>query len=703
MAGDNKPDDWEEVNDWEDIKDEPHAAPAAPARAKSSYDGIPAWKLNLLQRAEKKAGDLGLVKPGMEMISPGALDQKKRALVTGANDFPFFGYLPNAVSAAKNLSVSSPDYVKDRDSIQKYIDETEGGTKAVGHGLGALATMGLPVGKTRAAEPVLKSFARTVGTGAAIAGAANPGNVEGQVTPLQIPDRLRNARNGALLSGALAAPGTAIRALRERLAAQPAKNADEVIAIAKKIGLDEKDIPTEMLTSDTVVRDKAAALKRDPTLGGGMVREKLQPFQDTIQNTAEGLVADAHPASETGATVGTRVRQQIPEEVEKKLAPARQAYEDLAAPMADAKPDTRAMKVGTGRLRNELAPQDSTGELRRIVEQEKQHFLENVGTVEQLKQYRTDIGKRMQDAYQQGNSRVGDLYSNLYKVLTRERDRSLERSLLASGRKIGGQAQAQQTVEKLRAADKLYGDTIRETLGAVGTDAGRNQPPMSAVRNHLENGPVDALPDRLWAGRDSEQASQFGKAFPAQAEDIRKLQLQRVAKAASKGPELSPTALNTQLDRMTPETQTRLMGNNAGVLPDYRRLMKAMPDPNFNPSQTNIRSETLRNLNPWKQAGSVAGAAELNLRRPLPYVQESGVASSLTRNAGQTARLQQSARNFVDHSPEKVLPKVAGTQFEGALAQAAKRGQDSFGATYYLLHQSYPEFREAVDKDAVSQ
>jgi hypothetical protein len=463
---------------------DPKEAEAPPARAKSSYDGVPDWKLNLLQKAEKKAGDLGLVQPGMEMISPAAIDQKKRAMATAANDLTL-GYLPNAVSAVKNLSVSSPDYVKDRDSLQKYLDETGGGTKAVGHAVGALGGLMIPTGAAKAGEPVLKSFAKTVATGAGLAGAANPGNVEGEVTPLQLPERFQNAKTGALVSGALAAPGTAIRFLRERLASEPAKNVDEVIRIAKSIGVPEEEIPTELLTTNQQVRDKSASLKRDPTLGGEVVRKRLQPFQDTLQNTAEGFVAGAHPASETGATVGSRLREQIPQEVDAKLAPAKQAYDELAGPMAKAEPNQWAMKAGTTKLSREVAPGDSTGELRAIIDREKQHFLDNINSVEDLKQYRTDIGKRARDAYRQGNSRVGEVYSNLYDVLTRERDRSLERSLVSSGRKIGATTRAQQSVEKLRAADKLYGTTVNNTLDALGIEAKRAQSPMSTVKDYL--------------------------------------------------------------------------------------------------------------------------------------------------------------------------------------------------------------------------
>lgn len=48
-------------------------------------------------------------------------------------------------------------------------------------------------------------------------------------------------------------------------------------------------------------------------------------------------------------------------------------------------------------------------------------------------------------------------------------------------------------------------------------------------------------------------------------------------------------------------------------------------------------------------------------------------------------------------SPERALPKVRGTRFERQLNDAIQRGQDSFGATYYLLSRD-PEFRKLMEE-----
>lgn len=692
--------------EWEDVPetaqpdsgewvDDPHPqanVQSTPPSRSSSYDNVPDEKLNWLQRAEKKAQAWGLVKPGSEVFSPDSLRQKKLALETAANS-TMLGYLPQAAGFVKSGSLSNDKYLANRDNMSNELAQAKGGTQLAGQAIGMLPFLAAPAAAP--AKTALGGFARAVMTGAVMGGASNPGDTTGELNPLQIPDRLHNAKTGAIVSGVMAAPFAGLRLLREKLAAKPGANAADVERIAAQLGIPRDQIPTEMLTDDPIVRDKAAALKRDPTFGGGMVRKNLQPFQDTIQNTAEGLVSDAAPATETGASVGNRLRESIPTDVEAKLAPAKQAYDEIAGPLEKAKPWQQAMKAGTTKLLAEIAPQDSTGELSAIIQRERDHFLENIESVADLKQYRTDIGKRMRDSYAKGDSRTGGIYNALYDILTNERDRSLERSILKSGNPIGAGVRAQQTVDKLRNADKAYREGINSSLGALGIEGRRSQPPQATINDYLSSKSPDQLPDVLWSPKDTEQASNFQKAFPNQFEDIRKLQLQKVANASSKSGTLSPTALNTQLTKMTPEAQGRLLGPNNKVVPDFRTLLKSVPDPNFNPSQTDIRRGTLQNWHPANQALSVGGAAELNLRKPLDYVNDSGAMKSLYQNPYKASGAAAAA---VYQQPkvqrDQIMQKVQGTPWAQQLSQS--KDDADFAMRYFSLSQTDPKFRAAV-------
>lgn len=701
-------------------------------KPKSGYAGIPEDQLAWWQKADR-----ALAMPGHEMFSPGSLAAKRETAEHGA-DFFTAGYLPQIVGRLKGGAFGTPEYIKARDEMVAKLAGADPGTKAAGMALGTMATMGAGsalrggaslLGKavpqlSSAAQAIggyipdavkvavgaaptktaIGQLARAAGTGAAYGFAANPGDTPGEMSPPMIEGRLQNAKRGALLSGALAAPFALKRLAQERLAAQPSQSADEIIKTAEKLGIPQEQVPTEMLTSDQVVRDKAAALKRDPTFGGEIVRRRLQPFQDTLQNTAEGLVSEAAPVTESGASVGSRVRSSIPEKIEADLAPAKEAYDRLTKPMEKAEPRQHSFKVGTTKMMEQVGPADSTGELGALIQREKEHFLNNVNSVADIKQYRTDIGKRMSDAYSKGDSRTGGIYSQLYDILTRERDRSLMRSIVDS-KKIGGKAIAANTLADLKGADRTFRKGVSDAFDALGIEGRRSQPPQATVNDFLNSKSVDQLPDILWSPKDTEQAQAFQKNFPSEFEQIRKYQLGKVSQAASKGPsgQISASTLNTQLAKMTPEAQTRILGQNASVLPEFRSLLKAVPDPNFNPSQTDIRRGALTNWHPMNQAHSLAGAAELSMRRPLPYVNNSGPMQSMSNVAGQAGALYSKAKSGTDPAKFRsdVTSKLANTPYAAQLA-TAKSDQD-FALRYFALSQSDPNFRAALEGKQPSQ
>lgn len=80
----------------------------------SSYAGVPDEKLNLIQKAERGAEQMGLIKPGMEMFSPDSMRQKELAAKTAANTASFGLLYPEEAR------------------------EAEGGTAAIGRTIGLL-------------------------------------------------------------------------------------------------------------------------------------------------------------------------------------------------------------------------------------------------------------------------------------------------------------------------------------------------------------------------------------------------------------------------------------------------------------------------------------------------------------------------------------------------------------------------------------
>ncbi len=178
----------------------------APAKDVSSYEGVPDKDLNILQRGERAIQKAGLIQPGREMISPESLKQKKMALATAANTAAF-GYLPQIAGAVKSGSVSSPEYIKDRDLVSAYLAQAEGGTKAAGTAIGVLPSLG--GGLVKQAATPLKRVLQNSAVGGALGLAANPGDEPGKLDPIQLDERLGNAATSALVGGSLSAAGEA--------------------------------------------------------------------------------------------------------------------------------------------------------------------------------------------------------------------------------------------------------------------------------------------------------------------------------------------------------------------------------------------------------------------------------------------------------------------------------------------------------------
>lgn len=72
-------------------------------RQRSSYDGVDPETLNFVQKMEKGAGDWGLIKPGAELFSPGAMEKKEEAapVVAGAGLLAAGAMNPATMSAAR--------------------------------------------------------------------------------------------------------------------------------------------------------------------------------------------------------------------------------------------------------------------------------------------------------------------------------------------------------------------------------------------------------------------------------------------------------------------------------------------------------------------------------------------------------------------------------------------------------------------------
>lgn len=95
------------------------------------------------------------------------------------------------------------------------------------------------------------------------------------------------------------------------------------------------------------------------------------------------------------------------------------------------------------------------------------------------------------------------------------------------------------------------------------------------------------------------------------------------------------------------------------------------------------------------EKGTYAAGAALGHKSGIPGGELGGayLASKVAKPIGQS----------VQQATGRVLSLVRGTPFQEPLSTAAARGGNSFGVTYYMLHQNYPEFRTLLEKSGGNQ
>jgi len=194
--------------------------------------------------------DIGLSDDEIDEMSE--LDEKFpewQSGLVGAQDMFLAGYGPNALAAIKTGSISSPEYIAERDKLNATVEamkQEDPGSFLAGQVAGGAASMAIP-GLTAAKGARLGArMGRAALIGGATGAVSDTPDVEGQVTsPLSTEDlkeRGTSAATGAVLGPVAELGTTAIRAVtpdeinRAFAALQPTKGARKEARIAKEKG-----------------------------------------------------------------------------------------------------------------------------------------------------------------------------------------------------------------------------------------------------------------------------------------------------------------------------------------------------------------------------------------------------------------------------------------------------------------------------------
>jgi hypothetical protein len=447
--------------------------------------------------------------------------------------------------------------------------------------------------------------------------------------------------------------------------------ADVVKAIQQITGSTETEIPSYMLTLDEPTQNLASTVLKGPSVAGGLERRAINPIRKGLHDTADEVAGLAGNASEF--QTGTKVAQGLKEEFQKRIAPAEAIYDSIEGEFSKIPINRVAFRRGIKAMRDD-AKMDWSGNSAALLDKLENTFNSTVDDISSLKKFRTKLGSSMEQAATKEERAIID---KMYDVLTRERNRSILRyeSNIPDAKGILG---------KLREADRIYRNELTRTSEVLGVQGGRKASTRQAIGKFLDETPPEQVYRQLFDRGDVRGLQQMKTTFPEQFELLRQRALGTIIEKSKHNDVLSPQRLMSELNRMPPEVQEMLLGDMWGKTQSARKVLGALPR-NFNPSDTTTHAKYWEMFNPRTQAQAMAHRAIL--KKKVPSAQQIRTALGDSGDPGAVRVIQ------------RLQSKPGSSRFIEPLVKAAQRGENSFGATYYLLHQTEQEFRKAMDDD----
>lgn len=216
--------------------------------------------------------------------------------------------------AAKGFKISQPaepTYLELRDeNLARQAQQKVDFPKASGAGTiaGIAATSLVPVGAAMKAATPLQRIVQGGKIGATMGAMANPGDVQGEISPIQFDERVRNAGVGAALgAGSTAAieGGSALaKMVSEKLRTGAAKSATRAIGRPTPTQAAEMARTGEDVALGRSLLDEGAI----PVLGtSGRISKRIESLRDESWQAVEDILARGGNTVVDGAVVGARL------------------------------------------------------------------------------------------------------------------------------------------------------------------------------------------------------------------------------------------------------------------------------------------------------------------------------------------------------------------------------------------------------------
>lgn len=582
-----------------------------------------------------------------QLVSQSPKKTVAQSMLVGGRQGALMGYAPQVEAMLEpitakvfdainntNMAGELPDYVNRRDAAAKKMDEYKKDNPkafAAGEIGGTIATSIIPggaagkavgnIGKVQKMGKWGQNIAKAAGTGAVIGAAQNPGDVEGELNPLQLFDRAKNtvigAGTGALTQGAVeggAALANGAKSLVKKGAAiikdnlpKMKENAPEIIAAARRQGV---QITPSMILEGDKFQALESSLARSPSLLN-RVGKKVSEAKRVVEDKVDDVLDESSGLS--AFETGDKVKKSIQTTFNDKLKPLSDKFNEISSHTKNMgvseKGIQRVMK--NSQNMDEVALFKGTGAGPESIVSTYNKVLGNVKTVDQLKQVKTMMNDQLR-SMQSGPER--NALSAMFDKVSRLEGRNVELAAMKVAREATGarpnakglysktaqEKLAQADVEGAGIANQLITDLKSARSGWRETQQGAKEladnvgvraKNVSGLNQSLDDMRPEDITKRFFNTGDENLLTYMKQKFPAEFEDLRRFKLSEIqnkTKSMASGDSMPGTFIK-QINNLSPNVRKLVLGSDKKITDaeDVKTLYQSMSQyRSFNPSGT---------------------------------------------------------------------------------------------------------------------
>lgn len=447
-------------------------------------------------------------------------------------------------------------------------------------------------------------------TGIVYGAAANPGDIEGEISPLQLQDRGVNAFKGGLLGAGLGAGAAVVGAGYQGVKNSPAKvkaqladkigqdveftpkaNPDRILTAAKNIGIDESHVPKAVLSDNPTYQDMESGLSQSGSLVARPTRTLYNKFFDAIDAAKEKISGQKTPDSKFAS--GSGIKDDLTKAVEDQRAPVSEMYDDMAKDLKKVPVDQSVVNKVFAQLKRNPLFQNQQG--RALLEDHKSMVLDQpeLSSLKELRStVRSSLGK---DASDLDQSRV----NKLAEAITQVRNESVNAQKANLPARM--HSEVDNLIDQITLADRAHASNIGDVNSIKGLIGNKPVSSPGEFMRKLGQMSEEDLAKRA-SNLDTTSMKALQKTYPSVFEKVQQARVNDMIARSTTSNGFNDTAFLNQYGKMGQEMKDLVFQPELQSHIDSLQTLKLEIPKQLGPSGTPKGISTMEAVSPKRNA-----------------------------------------------------------------------------------------------------